>query len=64
MRPAEEIKRRNGGKTQAKTDRDTCVTVFERTAGSRGEPSVHDWLAFAGSGAALETSAVLLGAIK
>ena len=30
-----EIKRRNGGKTQAKTDRDTCVTVFKRTAGSR-----------------------------
>ena len=30
-----EIKRRNGGKTQAKTDRDTSVTVFKRTAGSR-----------------------------
>ncbi len=30
-----EIKQRNGGKTQAKADRDTCVTVFERTADSR-----------------------------
>ena len=30
-----ENKRGNGGKTQAKTDRDTCVTVFKRTAGSR-----------------------------
>ena len=30
-----EIKRRNGGKTQAKTDRGTCVTVCERNAGSR-----------------------------